>query len=564
MPTVTELQWADVLPAYDASDAASYIATGETCVRFVAPANLAHIGGDIIRVQLATFWPGAIYKDPLGWNLGALWIGHQSDGGEPWEFDGGQVQLFFGGKPGMAVPVFEAPWSDPLMFNLQPGKPLIFSAVLNGQYAGQGNGFGWFPTIPVPADHYLCSDPGAAGNDSGAFVSDGGNNIRVAWIKQLQVAAGPLDIARQEVNWTGQGTAPAGVNIRVRIPKGAISTPAGTVRLRFGHTGTDYGITACSIGIAGEGGAFAGSPAAVLFGGGASTTITASDRVSDAVAIEADGSHDLLVALYLAGGGDLPRAIESGWGYSYALARGDETQTQDPAAYIQGGAWPLCLEALEWASSPAAPQVVTAWEVRGANAGQFKDAPAYRPLHAGSCFRIIFPARVAANPYALASCTQARLTMFWHDYPWTNGVADEDGDLRCWKAASLYIGFASRTGHLLAFEHAPVPVAFEGRSFPLKVDGPLVSDWLDLPRPWTPGDRLLVSLRLAGDYRLFHGAPAWGASWWGHWQADDSGEQTPAHTYLDPVAYDQTHPDYDNQTWAYDGCQPFVQRLELR
>lgn len=120
-------------------------AAGYTTVFIIPSAKLI---SDTTLVQVLCAWPG------IDRNIGEAWIGHQG-AGDPYDFDGNQVQLKVGASASWIVDQ-DGIWTDAVAFALDKTKILLIAAYL--------------PTVPGMA-RSLCHDSGyliyyTAGNDA--------------------------------------------------------------------------------------------------------------------------------------------------------------------------------------------------------------------------------------------------------------------------------------------------------------------------------------------------------------------------------------------------------------
>jgi len=98
---------------------------GQTLRQLFAPSLLASVDPGAIGVQFQ-FAPGT------NGSIDAAWIGHAAASGDPYDFDGGQVQLKFGGSNSQAVVGAQNVSSDNISFPLDVTRTLIVAASFSG------------------------------------------------------------------------------------------------------------------------------------------------------------------------------------------------------------------------------------------------------------------------------------------------------------------------------------------------------------------------------------------------------------------------------------------------
>lgn len=571
--SVLDVTWQQALePRDEAASTIWFPVRDEATVRVVLPgARLVRSGGQV-RVVLQAIPRGVVTAAYAhGYILGRVVLGQQSEavGAEPWDFDGNQVALTFGGDECAVVRAGETLTSDPVPLALTAGRALVLGVVLSGHGTQTTN----YPCVLVPADtggrcFLIPGQAACAATAPRGLVEFFPEAASLPFLARLEVAedaeGNALDwptLASQEAPavWDDLVSIPAGTELRFRVPAQSLQRGASGVRLVLQPVASEsWSLSSATVGLAGEGAEFAGDPVPVLFNGQAGVTVGSTPVRSDPVALAIDPASpaDLLVSLACLTATSLPR-------HGAGLMDGGDWawwHRNEDGLWIPGDNAPLALAGLECRGAPAT-DAVTVYEVLGGNAGAIKNNPVMT-LPAGTHVRLLLPRRPPA-PLTLEAATQARLTLFWHDIPWTPGIPDGDGHTRCWSLSRLALGFAAPAagdGRCFDFEAAPVEMLGELLADgPLVVDRPVVTTWFDLPRPWTPADRLLVALTLAQPYDVWHVSGGWQALW-SIWLVESTALAAPSGGQSPPAwtAAQSIH------AFPHTGQQPFVRRVEVR
>lgn len=598
--SLPSLIWRHVLdPRPEGSTHTWYPAREETTVRVVIPGARVRLGDGqprLVRLGLLPLPRGLITPTmPFGYVLGRVVLGHRSLAldAEPWDYDGNQVTLTFGGDTTAATRAGEVCVSDPVPLALAAGQDLVLSVVLSG--AGEWNQYLPCVSMEEGTGARLYLGPGrracqeAAPRGLAEFVDGSMAEAKILpFVATVEVADGEsLPVYRAAapvwpVAWDGVEVTAEPTRLHLRIPGTALELPSQSSQggqelqglrlvLQPGEAlhGVPWEVTAARLGtVDGESVAvtFAGQPGVTVAPGvpTRSDVIPLPPPPSSLPDSPPHSSPGLLLTLDCPAGAAIPRhargllAPQAGWAWWHA-----PQQAEGEALLIPGDGAPLALAGLECVPQPTSGGAPV-YEVLGGNVGYRRTGYSFE-LPAGSHVRLLLPRQALATADAAAlpaSASQARLALCWHDLPWVSGIPDAGGGVRCWTLAGLRVGFAAH-GALHTFEAAPVPVPFPGRDYPVAVDGPLVSDWFDLPRPWTPADRLLVALELAQPLRPWHVSGGWQAVW-NIWEAPGSaaGALAPPPGGFTPAQWvrHQTNTDY----WLHTGQQPFVRRVEVR
>ncbi|AGW12089.1 hypothetical protein [Megalodesulfovibrio gigas] len=577
--SLMDMQWRQCLDPYPEGDGQTYFPVrDEATVRVVIPGARIRRSGNVVRLGLLPIPRGLVNAaSAYGYIVGRVVVGHQSEAvdAEPWDFDGNQVALTFGGDPCAVVRAGDAPVSDPVPFELVAGRDLVVSVILSGH----GVSSQYWPCVGTIEDTgaRLFMAAGRAACEATAprevveFFNDLGNAACIPFVATLETPADatlnmlPLATNAGPAVWDSIETPPADAVLRWRIPAAALALPPGgvsQVRLALQPGSEAWDVTAAQIGPAASSGwDFAGDSATVTFSGQAGVTVAPGALArSDAVPLNLlpSAAPDILVSLTVPAGAVLPR-------HARVLADGGTvlpwTYAMNGSPFMPGDGTPFALAGLEGSGTAETPPHPV-YEVLGGNVGSiYYNNPMQLP--AGAHVRILLPRQAVPGIVSTppASATQARVVLFWHDMPWTSGIPDAAGNVRCWTLAGLRLGFAAHGPDLplYQFEAAPVAIPFPGRGYPLAVDGPLVSDWFDLPRAWTPADRFLLSLELAQPLDVWQLAGGWQAVW-SIWTGT-------AGSTLAPPAGGTPAPQWPNTTplpFMRVGQQPFVRMVEVR
>ncbi|WP_377830069.1 hypothetical protein ACFKHW_12965 [Bradyrhizobium lupini] len=120
--------------------------------------------GSLVRVTLAA-------STSAGFSVDGAYIGHQAVSGDPYDFDGGQVQIKVGGAASFSTGAGGTVLSDAISFALDHTKNLIVAIHYTGTSAIGGTGLaGAANYYKVAADETSVSDVSAMNLDGSGVV----------------------------------------------------------------------------------------------------------------------------------------------------------------------------------------------------------------------------------------------------------------------------------------------------------------------------------------------------------------------------------------------------------
>jgi len=107
-------------------------------LRVVVPASAISVDGERCRLRIGAYQPvGTVgFSGPSsGLNnhantyieLTSMYVGHQAVAGDPYDFDGTQVEVTFGGSSGAVVTHNKEMWSDLIAYSVDASKNLVIS-----------------------------------------------------------------------------------------------------------------------------------------------------------------------------------------------------------------------------------------------------------------------------------------------------------------------------------------------------------------------------------------------------------------------------------------------------
>ena len=174
--STTAPPWTVVYGPHTLSTSNAYGA--QRTLRLVIPASaLTAASGTKVRVTLASYG--------TAWGFSEMYIGHQAASGDPWDFDGNQVQVTFGSSASGTVPASGGLESDDVTWGYyDEGKDLIVSMFMSAAFS--------VPTDDTTHTGYELyeSIPNVAGISDPAMTEDSTNTGERVLVEAIEVGVG--------------------------------------------------------------------------------------------------------------------------------------------------------------------------------------------------------------------------------------------------------------------------------------------------------------------------------------------------------------------------------------